>query len=118
MSYLTQYKLSAEDLLRATEMINHISSKYKPALNYELLNMLMRWKSKYKLAIISNTGMVSSYIIKQYLKKLRLLDLFDAIVFSEDILLCKRRYLYIRRFALYIGALIQTGLLCLLKYGL
>lgn len=89
LNYLTRYKLPRGDLTAVIELIDSFSSKYQPILNYELVYQLQQWKSKYKLALISNTGMISSDIIKENLKKIGIIELFDTIVFSEDIGFCK-----------------------------
>lgn len=67
-----------------------MSLGYLPTLNYELFRSLGYWKAKQlKIALLSNTGLISSFVTREYLKKYHMLELFDELLFSEEEMLCK-----------------------------
>jgi FMN phosphatase YigB (HAD superfamily) len=89
IGFITDYKLSTNEISCVAKKIDIVSATFYPKLKNELLIKLKQWKSKYKLALISNTGMTSSFVIKSILNMYGIYDLFDEIIFSEDVGFCK-----------------------------
>ncbi len=88
--FLTRQTISKTEIEIVKNYLDNLSLNYLPTLNRELANSLRYWKTKQrKIALLSNTGLISSHITKEYLKKYHMLKLFDELFFSEEELLCK-----------------------------
>lgn len=88
--FLTRQTISKTEIKVVKNYFDVMSLGYLPTLNYELFHSLGYWKAKQrKIALLSNTGLISSFVTREYLKKYHMLKLFDELFFSEEELLCK-----------------------------
>ncbi len=63
---------------------------FPPAVDPTAYDVLRRIKdSGYKIGLISNTGMTPGRLFRRYLGENDLLDFFDVLTFSDEVLLCK-----------------------------
>jgi putative hydrolase of the HAD superfamily len=64
--------------------------EFPPKLDPESESVLRNLSSKgYKIGLISNTGMTSGTLFRRYLKNHNILDFFQVLTFSDEVLLCK-----------------------------
>ena len=89
VSFLTEYKISKEQTQEFMHELALVSTKFVPELNVKLVDRLKSVKHKYKLALISNTGMISAADTRKMIKQMGIDELFDELIFSEELLLCK-----------------------------
>ena len=88
--FLTRQTISKTEIIVVKKYFDAMSLGYLPTLNYELFRSLGYWKAKQlKIALLSNTGLISSFVTREYLKKYHMLELFDELLFSEEEMLCK-----------------------------
>ncbi len=55
----------------------------------DVREILLELKSDYKIALISNTGRTPGRVLRKILKELNILDVFDALIFSDEVHLRK-----------------------------
>ena len=64
--------------------------EFPPVLDPESENILKSLAGKgYKIGLISNTGMTPGRLFRSYLKNHNILDFFQVLTFSDEVLLCK-----------------------------
>ncbi|MBO8158125.1 HAD family hydrolase [Thermosyntropha sp.] len=58
---------------------------FPPVINDDVQEILPRLKSKYKLAVICNTGITPGKNLRELMKKDGIIDYFDYLVFSDEV---------------------------------
>lgn len=113
IGYLTNYKLSPNDIQIVRQNLDNIASQYIPQINIPLVHRLKKWKSHLKIALISNTGMIGADVIMSYLQIYGIDHLFDVILFSENTKLCKPNrdifFLASKKLGIPLGNLLHIG---------
>lgn len=91
-----------------------------PTLKEGVAETLGALNSRYKMAIVSDSGITPGRVIRQVLRELEILDYFDSTVFSDEVGVCKpNRVMFERalgelgvgpREAIHVGDLLHTDI--------